>query len=168
MRHAAAQAHQHPVQQSRRTYSQDEHDAAYGLGQFGAKHWPAARKAMPSGSTLRDWRDKCTRDFIASMSADGHGLLPSMLAGFYDETDGRYALGELAVESRPAIAAGDIVLCIDVEDAEDWLTLGKTYRVHSVEGSALDTERGACAILVITDDSGDTKGWHHASHFIPA
>jgi hypothetical protein len=149
-------------------YSQDEHDAAYGLGQFGAKYWPAARKAMPSGSTLRDWRDKCARDFIASMSADGHGLLPSMLAGFYDEADDRYGLHELTVESRTAIAAGDTVLCIDVEDAEDWLTLGKTYRVNAVEGGALDTERGACVILVITDDSGDTEGWHHASHFIPA
>lgn len=168
MRHAAAQAHQHPVQQSlAHTYSQDEHDAAYGLGQFGATYWPAARKAMPSGSTLQDWRDKCARDFIASMSPEGHGLLPSMLAGFYDEADDRYGLGELAAIPRPAIAAGDIVLCIDVEDAEDWLTLGKAYGVHAVEGSALDTERGACVILVIADDSGDTEGRHHATHFIP-
>ncbi len=157
MRHAAAQAHQHPVQQSHaHNYSQDEHDAAYGLGQFGAKYWPAARKAMPSGSTLRDWRDRCARDFIASMSAEGHRLLPSMLAGFYDETDDRYGRDELAAESRSVIAAGDRVLCIDVEDAEEWLTLGKAYRVHSVVDSA----------LVITDDSGDNEGRHHASHFI--
>ncbi|WP_149135636.1 hypothetical protein [Cupriavidus campinensis] len=165
MRHAVTHTAQHsnfPI------YSQGEHDAAYGLGQFGAKYWPAARKAMPSGSTLRDWRDKCARDFIASMSAEGHGLLPSMLAGFYDGADDRYGLGKLAAESRRAIAAGDTVLCIDVEDAEDWLTLGKSYRVHAVEGSALDAERGARAILVITDDSGDTEGWHHASHFVTA
>jgi len=165
MRHAV-EAHQHPAQQSSSTYSQGEHDAAYGLGQFGAKYWPAARKAMPEGSTLRDWRDKCARDFITSMSAEGHGLLPSMLAGFYDEADDRYGLGELAAESRRAIAAGDTVLCIDVEDAEDWLTLGKAYRVDAVEGSALDAERGACVILVITDDSGDTAARHHTSHFV--
>ncbi|MFP3754147.1 hypothetical protein SB751_09655 [Cupriavidus sp. SIMBA_020] len=165
MRHAVTQTAQNS---NSSIYSQGEHDAAYGLGQFGAKYWPAARKAMPSGSTLRDWRDKCARDFIASMSEEGHGLLPSMLAGFYAEADDEYGLGELAAESRRAIAAGDTVLCIDVEDAEDWLTLGKSYRVHAVEGGALGTERGAEAILVITDDSGDIEGWHHFSHFIPA
>ncbi|WP_427313043.1 hypothetical protein [Cupriavidus sp. H39] len=164
MRHAVP----HTAQQQlhAKAYSQDEHEAAYSLGQFGAKYWPAARKAMPEGSTLQDWRDQCARDFIANMSAEGHGLLPSMLAGFYDEADERYGLGELTSESRRAIATGDTVLCIDAEDAEEWLTLGKAYRVHAVEGGALDTERGACAILVITDDSGDTAGRHHASHFV--
>lgn len=153
MRHAVAQTAQ---QSHANDYSQDEHDAAYSLGQFGAKYWPAARKAMPEGSTLRDWRDQCARDFITSMSPEGHGLLPSMLAGFYDEADDRYWQDELAAESCRIIAAENTVLCIDVEDAEEWLTLGKAYTVHAVVGSA----------LVITDDSGDTEGRHYASHFV--
>lgn len=156
MRHAATQARQQVTQQTHSSnYSQAEHDAAYGLGQFGARHWPAARKAMPEGSTLLDWRDKCARDFIASMSAEGHGLLPSLLAGFDDEVEERYPLGEFSTVRRTAVA-GDTVLCIDVEDAEEWLTLGKAYKVHAVAGNA----------LVITDDSGDTEGRHHTSHFI--
>lgn len=154
MRRAVAQTAQ---QSHADAYRQDEHDAAYGLGQFGAKYWPAARKAMPSSSTLRDWRDKCARDFIASMSAEGHGLLPSLLAGFDDEAEERYRLDECGAARRTP-AAGDTVLCIDVEDAEEWLTLGKAYRVHVVVGE----------LLVITDDSGDTAGRHHASHFVMA
>lgn len=152
MRHAvvqsARQSHTH-------TYSQDEHDAAYGLGQFGARYWPAARKAMHQGSTLRDWRNQCARDFIVSMSPAGYGLLPSMLAGFDAEAENRFPLGDGGAV-RPAAVAGDTVLCIDVEDAEEWLTLGKAYRVHAVIGTA----------LVITDDSGDTAARHHASHFV--
>ncbi|MGO4412175.1 hypothetical protein AB4Z27_04375 [Cupriavidus sp. KB_39] len=154
MRHAVTHTSQHsnfPI------YSQGEHDAAYGLGQFGAKYWPAARKAMPSGSTLRDWRDKCARDFIASMSPEGHGLIPSMLAGFDDEAEDRYGLDEMAAESRRAVAAGDTVLCVDVEDADEWLTMGRTYRVRAVIAD----------VLVITDDTGDEAARHHASHFVP-
>ncbi|SOY43811.1 hypothetical protein [Cupriavidus taiwanensis] len=138
-------------------YSQDEHDAAYGLGQFGAEHWLAARKAMPAGAVLADWRNQCARDFLSSMSPEGQGLLPSMLAGFDAEAEERYPLGEFGAAQRTA-AAGDMVLCIDAEDADEWLTLGKAYRVHAVVGSA----------LVITDDSGDTAGRHHASHFVIA
>ncbi|MGT2429374.1 hypothetical protein ACU4HD_12685 [Cupriavidus basilensis] len=111
---------------------------------------------MPEGSTMLDWRDKCARDFIASMSAEGHGLLPSMLAGFYDEAEDRFGLSRTAGESHCVISAGDTVLCIDVEDAEDWLTLGKAYPVQAVIGTA----------LVITDDSGDPVARHHASHFV--
>lgn len=152
MRHAVAQS---ASQSHAHTYSQDEHDAAYDLGQFGARYWPAARKAMPEGSTLRDWRGQCAQDFIATMSPEGYGLLPSMLAGFDAEAEDRFPLGDSGAV-RPAAMAGDTVLCIDVEDAEEWLTLGKAYRVHAVVGSA----------LVITDDSGDTEGRHHASHFV--
>lgn len=152
------QARLHVTHQFRSAYSQAEHDAAYGLGQFGAKNWPAARRAMPQGSTLRDWRDQCARDFIAGVGSEGHGLLPSMLAGFHDEAHDRYGLWGLGAESARAIVSGDMVLCIDVEDAEEWLTLGKTYRVHAVAGS----------VLVLTDDSGDTEGRHNASHFVPA
>ncbi|MGO4151757.1 hypothetical protein [Cupriavidus sp. YAF13] len=155
MRHAVAQARKQVTQQAPSTYSQAEHDAAYGLGQFGAKYWPAARKAMPEGSTLRDWRDQCARDFIAGMNPEGHGLLPSMLAGFYDEADDRHTPREFSPATYQP-AQGDTVLCIDVEDAEKWLTLGKSYRVHAVLGSA----------LVIMDDSGDAEGRHHASHFV--
>ncbi|MDB0528269.1 hypothetical protein LBW56_16400 [Ralstonia solanacearum] len=156
MRHAVAQAHEHVARQTHGSrYSQAEHDAAYGLGQFGAKYWPAARKAMPSGSTLRDWRDQCARDFLSNTIPEGHGLLPSLLAGFDDEAEDRYPITEFSAPRRAAVA-GDTVLCIDVEDAEEWLTLGKAYRVHTVVGGA----------LVIMDDSGDMAGRHHASHFV--
>jgi len=151
--HHAAQARSR-TQTHSTVYSQDEHDAAYGRGQFVAKYWPAARKAMPEGSTLRDWRDKCARDFLSNTIPEGHGLLPSLLAGFDDEAEDRYPLTEFSAPRRAAVV-GDTVLCIDVEDAGEWLTLGKAYRVHAVVGS----------VLVITDDSGDPEGRHHASHF---
>lgn len=159
MRHAVAQAAAHTRPQAPGSaYSQAEHDAAYGLGQFGARHWPAARKAMPEGSALRDWRDQCAKGFLAGMKPEGHGLLPSMLAGFDDEAEDRYWLNGLAAESRRITAAADTVLCLDVEDAEEWPTLGKAYTVRSVVGD----------VLVITDDSGDPEGRHYTSHFVTA
>lgn len=156
MRHEVAQERTQVIPQSRNiAHSQAEHDAAYGLGQFGAKYWSAARKALPAGAVLADWRSKCAKDFLAGMKPGGHGLLPSMLAGFDDEAEDRYAPSEFSPATYQP-AQGDTVLCIDVEAAEEWLTLGKAYTVHAVAGSA----------LVITDDSGDTVARHHASHFV--
>jgi hypothetical protein len=158
MRHAVP----HTAQQiAANIYSQDEHDAAYGIGQFGAEYWPAARKAMPEGSTLLDWRTKCSTDFLASTTRDGHGLLPSMLAGFDAESEDRYMadLIRLGMRDEPtsrAIAAGDTVICVDEEEAEDWLTRGKVYTVQSVDGD----------VLLMRDDSCVPRSRHHASHFV--
>jgi len=81
------------------------------------------------------------------------------MAGFDDEAEDKYSLAEIDARRAGrgnAPAPRDTVLCIDVEDAEDWLTLGQTYHVRAVIGTS----------LIITDDTGDEAARHHVSHFI--
>ncbi|ARU23568.1 hypothetical protein ACNRBH_10905 [Ralstonia pseudosolanacearum] len=87
MRHAVARTEQAPHSQSARYfgYPKCEAKAAYNLGKFAATYWPAARKAMPKGATIGDYRIKCEADLLASFSPEGHGLLEPFLDGFNDE-----------------------------------------------------------------------------------
>ena len=82
MRHAVAR-HSQTTRQS--GYPKSEVKAAYNLGKFAATHWPAARKALPAGATIGDYRIKCEADWLATLSAEGHGLLDAFLEGFNDE-----------------------------------------------------------------------------------
>ncbi|WP_199031683.1 hypothetical protein [Ralstonia sp. ASV6] len=67
------------------SYPKREVKAAYNLGQFAARYWPAARNAMPAGATIGDYRVKCEADWLATLSPEGHGLLEPFLDGFNDE-----------------------------------------------------------------------------------
>jgi hypothetical protein len=82
MRHAAAR-HSQTTRQS--GYPKCEVKAAYNLGKFAARYWPAARNAMPAGATIGDYRIKCEADWLAALSPEGHGLLEPFLDGFNDE-----------------------------------------------------------------------------------
>ncbi len=86
MRHAVAHPEQARHSQSTRSgYPKCEVKAAYNLGQFAARYWPATRNAMPAGATIGDYRIKCEADLLASFSPEGHGLLEPFLEGFNDE-----------------------------------------------------------------------------------
>jgi hypothetical protein len=67
-------------------------NAARNIGRFGAKHWPAARKAMPKGSTIQDYRNLCARAFLDGMNNEAHFLLHDLLVGFEREAKARYPL----------------------------------------------------------------------------
>ncbi|AJW45480.1 Conserved hypothethical protein [Ralstonia mannitolilytica] len=82
MRHAVAR-HSQTTHQS--GYPKCEVKAAYNLGKFAATYWPAARKALPAGATVGDYRIKCEVDLLATFSPEGHGLLDPFLDGFNDE-----------------------------------------------------------------------------------
>lgn len=151
----AAEARSTSTKESRRI--QAEHDAAYRLGYWVVKHWPAARKKLPAGAVLADWRNECARDFLAHFDPSGHFLLPSYLVGWDEGAEDRYPRADVMARPQGRFAAGDTVLCIDVEDADEWLTTGRTYRVRAVIAD----------VLVITDDTGDEAARHHASHFVP-
>ena len=73
-----------PRKTSHHQYPKHELRAAYALGEFAVKYWQAARKAMPEGSTIGDYRIKCQADFLQGMSPSGHGLLGAFLSGFND------------------------------------------------------------------------------------
>lgn len=69
--------------------------AAYRGGQFAATYWPAARKAMPAGATIGDYRIKCEADLPLSLSPDERGaFMKSFLEGFNEEIARRAALHE--------------------------------------------------------------------------
>ncbi|CAJ0787966.1 hypothetical protein LMG18090_02192 [Ralstonia mannitolilytica] len=82
MRHAVA-SHSQTTRQS--SYPKCEVKAAYNLGKFAATYWPAARKALPAGATIGDYRIKCEADLLATFSPEGYCLLDSFLDGFNDE-----------------------------------------------------------------------------------
>lgn len=65
-------------------YPKHELRAAYALGEFAVKYWQAARKAIPEGSTIGDYRVKCKADFLRGMSPAGQGLVSAFLSGFND------------------------------------------------------------------------------------
>ncbi|MGA3703310.1 hypothetical protein ACI2TA_08170 [Ralstonia nicotianae] len=108
MRHAIARSEQaHRSQSTRRSgYPKREVKAAYNLGRFAATYWPAARKAMPTGATIGDYRIKCEADLLASFSPEGHGLLEPFLDGFNDEVAQRamYCMPGFE-DAREALAA---------------------------------------------------------------
>ncbi|AXW14875.1 hypothetical protein CJO96_07950 [Ralstonia solanacearum] len=87
MRHAVAHPEQVRHSQTARysAYPKREVKAAYNLGKFAATYWPAARKAMPAGATIGDYRIKCEADLLVSFSPEGYGLLEPFLEGFNDE-----------------------------------------------------------------------------------
>ncbi len=87
MRHTVARPGQACHSQTARHsgYPKREVKAAYNLGKFAATCWPAARKTLPAGATIGDYRIKCEADLLASFSPEGHGLLESFLDGFNDE-----------------------------------------------------------------------------------
>ncbi|EPX97870.1 hypothetical protein [Ralstonia sp. AU12-08] len=87
MRHAVACPEQarHFQTAPQSGYPKCEVEAAYNLGKFAATYWPAARKALPAGATIGDYRIKCEADLLATFSPDGHGLLDPFLDGFNDE-----------------------------------------------------------------------------------
>ncbi|RAA08719.1 hypothetical protein [Ralstonia pseudosolanacearum] len=87
MRHAVARPEQarHSQTAHHSGYPKREVKAAYNLGKFAATYWPAARKAMPAGATIGDYRIKCEADVLATFSPEGHGLLEPFLDGFNEE-----------------------------------------------------------------------------------
>lgn len=82
MRHAVAR-HSQTTRQS--GHPKCEVKAAYNLGKFAAAYWPSARKAMPAGATIGDYRIKCEADLLATFSPEGYGLLNPFFDGFNDE-----------------------------------------------------------------------------------
>lgn len=81
--------------------SEAERAAAYRLGESAVRHWPAARKAMPEGASVADWRAKCKTDFVASMAAEGAELVGDYLAGF------DAVVSEAAEQAREAVRLAD-------------------------------------------------------------
>lgn len=73
MRHAVARPEQARHSQTTRHsgYPKREVKAAYNLGRFAATYWPAARKVMPTGATIGDYRIKCEADLLATFSPEG-------------------------------------------------------------------------------------------------
>ncbi len=156
MRHAVArpeQARRHS-QSTRSGYPKREVKAAYNLGQFAARYWPAARNAMPAGATIGDYRIKCEADLLASFSPEGHGLLEPFLDGFNDEVSQRAMYRMPGFEDAREVLAAEA--CMYARQAEDaaleheaaWRAIEDVRRAD--EQARVRAERANRAALIVS------------------
>ncbi|WP_426398372.1 hypothetical protein ACN9M1_06450 [Ralstonia sp. R-29] len=103
--HPEQACHSQVTRQSR--YPQCEVKAAYNLGKFAAMYWPAARKALPAGATIGDYRLKCEADLLATFSPEGRGLLDPFLDGFNDEVARRATSGMSGFEDAREVLVAE-------------------------------------------------------------
>lgn len=83
--------------------------AAYRGGQFAATYWPEARKGMPAGATIGDYRTKCEADLKLSLSPDERGaFMKSFLGAFNEEIARRAALHEPGFEDAREMLSAEV------------------------------------------------------------